>query len=257
MLDEIVSQVRNRVTKRMELIGYRELEQIVSKQRPARSMVQALSGKRISLIAEVKRRSPSAGILADGKNLVEIAQIYQSNGASAISVLTEEDNFAGSLQDLEAISSQSQIPVLRKDFILNEYMVLEARAYGADSVLLIVSILDDYLLKRLYKLSCDMGMEPLVEVYTDIDVARALELNPRIIGVNNRNLGNLALNLGHSLELASILPKDTILVAESGIKSKCDVLKALDAGYNAVLVGAALLRAHDIAAKVKELALLN
>jgi indole-3-glycerol phosphate synthase len=210
----------------------------------------------VRLIAEVKRASPSKGAIRLYSDPVEIARVYVDNGASAISVLTETKHFQGSLQDLRAIYDalgEKRIPLLRKDFLFDAYHIYESRAYGADAVLLIVAILTLGQLKEMLFLSHQLGMKCLVEVHIEAELATALRTEARIIGVNNRNLDTLEVNLNTTKRLRPFIPPDRIVVSESGIRDREDVELLRHLRVDATLVGEALMSAPDIAAKMKEL----
>lgn len=207
----------------------------------------------MGLIAEVKRASPSAGLIREDMAPVEVASIYEQNGAACISVLTDEHFFRGSLADLERVRSSVSIPVLRKDFILDPYQVWEARAAGADCILLIAECLDDGPLGELYALAGELGMQVLVEVYEPANVERVLRLNPPLIGVNNRNLKTFETDLDQTVRLRKAIPDDVLVVGESGIRRREDVVHLQEHGVHAILVGEWLMRAEDIAARVKHL----
>ena len=207
----------------------------------------------IKLIAEVKRASPSAGLLRADFDPVSIATTYAAHGAAAVSVLTDAPYFQGSLEHLAAVRRHVALPVLRKDFIIDSYQVIEARAYGADAVLLIAEILPDPQLgERLAEIR-GLGMEALVELYDAENLPRVIAAGATIIGVNNRNLRTFATDLSHTIELARQVPADRLLVSESGIRTRADVLRVEAAGARAILVGETLMRADDIGLAVCEL----
>ncbi len=222
---------------------------------PPRDFAAALQAPGVSLIAEIKRASPSKGLLCPNLDAPALARAYEANGAAAISVLTDERFFRGSLEDLRVVRQSVTIPVLRKDFILDPYQVYEARAAGADAVLLIVAALDDAALLELYELACKLGMAALVEVHNASELERALRIRPRIIGVNNRDLGTFEVDLETTVHLRPLIPPGVLLVAESGIHHRADVARLKAAGVDGILVGEALVRATDVGARVKELVL--
>ena len=207
----------------------------------------------ISVIAEVKRASPSRGRLADIPRPDELAAAYQQGGAAAVSVLTESRRFAGSLTDLVAVRHRVSIPVLRKDFMVSEYQIVEARAHGADLCLLIVAALDDTRLRHLHRLVRELGMTPLVEVHTPAETNRALDLGATLIGINNRDLHTLEVDTTVFAKLAPLVPDGIIRVAESGIAGAGDVRRMHEAGADVVLIGEALVRTGDPAAAVAEM----
>jgi indole-3-glycerol phosphate synthase len=211
------------------------------------------SGPGISLIAEIKRRSPTAGEIRPDLDPVEIAAIYEDSGAAAISCLTDQRFFGGSLEDLEAVKSKVAIPVLMKDFVIDEYQIAEARSRGADAVLLIVAALDESELGDLIEAAGSYGLDALVEVHDAQEVQVALRSGASLIGVNNRDLHTFETNLETSLKLAEALPSDIVKISESGIRTRDDILRLEAAGLDGFLVGEALMRSGDIAAKVKEL----
>ncbi len=213
-------------------------------------------GRRVRLIAELKRASPSRGLLAPHLDLAELAHLYAANGAAALSVLTEEKFFLGSLAMLEALrrAPTPLPPLLRKDFLLAPAQIYESRAAGADAVLLIVAALDDATLGDLHALALDLGLTALVEVHTAGEVERALRLpNVRLIGINNRDLVTFEVSLETTARLRPLLPPGVTVVSESGIFTAEDVRRVADCGVDAVLVGEALVTAADIGAKVREL----
>jgi indole-3-glycerol phosphate synthase len=207
----------------------------------------------IRLIAEVKKASPSAGVIREDFDPVAIAKIYEAHGASCLSVLTDESYFQGSLDYLRDVRAAVQLPVLRKDFIIDSYQLLEARAAGADAVLLIAECLDDCLLRGLHAEAVELGMTPLVELYDPANLPRVLEAGATLVGVNNRNLHTFEVDLEHTLRMRREIPDDCVLVGESGIKTHADVERLAAAGVDAILVGESLMRQADIGAAVDEL----
>lgn len=214
--------------------------------RAVKSMTAALRSKnRVNIIAEIKRRSPSKGIIRADFDPEWIAERYAASGAAAISVLTEEDFFEGSLEHLGAVRSGVELPLLRKDFVFDEYQIHEALKAGADAVLLIVAILEDVLLARLIARARELGLDALVEVHSADEMRRALGAGASIIGINNRDLTTFNVDLKTSIELARLAPQDAILVSESGINTGDDIQRLREAGFNAFLVGEHLMRADD------------
>jgi len=212
----------------------------------------ALHSDGINIIAEFKRRSPSKGMIREGANPIEIARAYQEGGAVAMSVLTEEDYFAGSLDDLRQVKSTVDLPVLRKDFIVEEYQVYESAAAGADAILLIVAALDDEVLLHLRRVAEDeLQMDALVEVHTSDEMKRAAACGARLIGVNNRDLRTFEVSIETSLRLAREAPADALLISESGLKQSADLQRLHDAGYRGFLIGETLMRADDPAAALR------
>jgi indole-3-glycerol phosphate synthase len=226
----------------------------VSAMPPARDLERALrTAEPPALIAEVKRASPSAGVIADDMNPSVLARGYESGGATAISVLTEPRHFHGSLADLQAVRSSVSLPVLRKDFSLHPSQLIEARASGADAVLLIVAALTDAELQMLVSVGRDLGLATLVETHSDEDLRRALETDAKLIGVNARDLETLEVDVEGALAQVGRVPDDRIAVLESGISTRANVDAALEAGASAILVGEALMRASDPARAVRKL----
>jgi indole-3-glycerol phosphate synthase len=237
-------------TKRAELAALRrrgtELEASAAAAPPARDFRNAVGAHdRVSLIAECKRRSPGAGTLRPDLDPAALATTYAEAGARALSVLTDEQYFAGRAADLVTARSAVGLPVLRKDFTLDPLHVLEARAVGADAVLLIVRILDDATLRDLHDRATRLGMCVLVEVHDRAELARALDLGAPLIGINNRDLSNFRTDLATTLELLDDVPDDVTVVSESGIRDRTDVDRLGEAGVDAILVGETLLRAPD------------
>ncbi|MEY3433713.1 MAG: hypothetical protein RL057_93 [Actinomycetota bacterium] len=222
-----------------------QLNELISTAPKVRDPLASLHRNALSVIAEVKRSSPSKGALAEIPEPSTLAKRYESAGASVVSVLTEKRRFGGSLKDLHQVRSEIALPVLRKDFIVNEYLVKESRANGADLLLLIVAALDDYQLKDLYALSMELGMKVLVEVHDYSELERALAINPEIVGVNSRNLKTLEIDLKNFDLLLPHIPPTIYRVAESGISDSHQVRAAYQLGANAVLVGESLVKADS------------
>ncbi len=254
ILEDIVAAVRRRLVEKKEQIPLAELERYARDREPPHDMKVALKGEDIRFIAEVKRASPSKGWLCPELKPSAMACYYARGGAAAISVLTEPDFFKGSLTDLAEVRRAVELPLLRKDFTIDPYQVYEARVYGADALLLIVSVLSDKELKSLLTLTHDMGMSALVEVHNENEVERALASRASLIGINNRNLKDFSVNIETSLRLRPLLPPEVVVVSESGINSAEDVQRLRKAGIDAVLVGTALVTSADPEAKLRELA---
>ena len=208
---------------------------------------------RVNVIAECKRRSPSKGVLMAEYDPAALARAYERGGAAAVSVLTEPTFFDGSLQHLEAVRSAVALPLLRKDFIVDEYQLFEARAAGADAVLLIVAALDDAELRRLYARAGDLQLAALVEVHDEVELRRALDLGARVVGVNNRNLRTLRVDVDASYRLAARMPKDVIGVSESGLQSSGELHRLAAVGYRAFLIGERFMTDPDPGAALRAL----
>ena len=209
----------------------------------------------INLIAEIKKASPSAGLIREDFNAVKIAETYVKNGAAAISVLTEDKFFLGKFAYLAKVSDNSKLPVLMKDFIIHEFQIYEGLFYGASAVLLIVAMLSDYQLKELMQIAHRLGLDCLVEVHDDVELKRAVKAGAEIIGINNRNLQTLKVDLNNCLKLIPKVPKGIVIVAESGLKTHEDIQRVKNAGAHAVLIGETFMRSPDIASKMKEIML--
>ena len=255
ILERIVAEKRRQLEIRKHQYPLSEMQRLARSQTPPLDFAGALGGGGIGLIAEVKRASPSRGIIRADFDPVAIARTYADNGASAISVLTEEKYFQGSLEYLKdiGIAPGNRLPLLRKDFLDEPYQVYESRAYGADSLLLIVAILNPGKLEALLRLSYQLGMSCLVEVHNEAELDVALESSAKIIGINNRDLKDFTVDLNATKRLRPRIPPDRIVVSESGINSRSDMEKLKAWGVDAVLIGEALLRASDIPAKMREL----
>jgi len=239
VLDSIIAGVREDLAKRRKPLG--QLHEEMAQAAPPLDAHIALQGVEMKVIAEVKRSSPSKGALSEISDPAALAEQYQVAGASVISVLTEERRFNGSLADLTAVRSRVSIPILRKDFMVDEYQFFEARAHGADVVLLIVAALAKSQLRDFYDLATELGMAALIEAHTADELERAMEITPRIVGVNSRNLKTLEVDTAAFAQLIPQIPSDVIRVAESGISSRTDVEFAQNHGASAILVGEALV----------------
>ena len=251
VLDSIIEGVREDLAIRR--VSLAQIQEAIDRAPAVRDPLATMLSQEMSLIAEVKRSSPSKGVLAQIADPAALAEQYAEAGASMISVLTERRRFGGSLDDLDAVRARVDIPVLRKDFMVDEYQFFEARAHGADVVLLIVAALGANQLKDYFQLASELGMRSLVEVHTHDELERALEISPEIVGINSRNLKTLEVNTGAFAELIPRLPADVVRVAESGITNRRDVDYAQNSGATAILVGEALVRAGEPATAVREL----
>jgi len=251
VLDSIIEGVREDLAARRKPLA--QLQEAMDQADAVRDPLSALLSSEMSVIAEVKRSSPSKGALAAIHDPAGLAEQYENAGASVISVLTEQRRFGGSLADLDAVRSRVKIPILRKDFMIDEYQFFEARAHGADLVLLIVAALSQSQLNDFHQLSEGLGMRALVEVHTNDELERALEISPTIVGVNSRNLKTLDVDAQSFAELIPRIPRDVVRVAESGISTRTDVEFAQSNGATAILVGEALVRAGDPALAMQEL----
>lgn len=258
ILEQIVAETRRALAERKAALPEGALWERLRALPPALDLCAALRQEGVTIIAEIKRASPSRGAINPGLEPARLAVDYAQAGAGALSVLTEGPHFGGSLDDLaEARRGLAEAglarPILRKDFIVDSYQLLEARAWGADAVLLIAAILDDAALAGLYELALSLGLTPLVEVHDEAELARALRLRPPLVGINNRNLKDLTVDLGVTRRLRPLIPPSIRVVAESGIHEPEEMrhLKALR--VDAALIGEALLAAPDPAAKLRQL----
>jgi indole-3-glycerol phosphate synthase len=244
ILDSILARKRREVAEARSRRPEAELERRLGDAPPPRDFFAAVAdGPPVRLIAEFKRRSPSAGEIRPGATVEEVVEDYRSAGAAALSILTDGEGFGGSLEDLEAARAASTLPILRKEFVIDRLQVLEARAAGADAVLLIAECLDDCRLASLYREILDLGMTPLVELHDAANLPRVLALGATLVGVNNRDLRTMTTRIEHVLELADHVPDEVVLVAESGIRGRADVERLEAAGIGAMLVGESLLKA--------------
>ncbi len=255
-LEPILVATREEVARRRAAAPVAELERRGRERRDAgdlRPFADALKRPGMSVIAEHKRRSPSAGVIRDGLALEHVVGCYERAGAAAISVLTDGPSFGGSLADLAAARTAVSLPLLRKDFIVDRYQVHESLAAGADALLLIVAALPARTLAELHDLAGELGLAVLVEVHNRLELDIALEVGARIIGINNRDLTTLEVDIGHTYELLPMIPPGSIVVAESGFSRAEEVAELSRAGVGAVLIGEALMRAKDIEGTCREL----
>ena len=254
ILEKIVATKRGEIVAARARRSEQELRAALVDAPPVRDFFGALAAEGpIRLIAEVKKASPSAGVIREDFDPVAIAKIYEQHGTTCLSVLTDESYFQGSLDYLSAVREAVQLPVLRKDFLIDIYQLLEARVAGADAVLLIAECLDDCQLRKLHNEAIELGLTPLVELYDPANLPRVLEAGATLVGVNNRNLHTFEVDLEHTVRMRPDIPDHCVLVGESGIKGRGDVERLEAAGVDAVLVGESLLRQADIGAAVDEL----
>ncbi|MFB0525977.1 MAG: indole-3-glycerol phosphate synthase TrpC [bacterium] len=254
ILGKILSYKRNRVAEKKEKIPLVKLRDRINDLPPARNFKGAIShpGK-INLICEIKKASPSSGLICKDFHPKKIARTYEKNGAAAISVLTEDKYFQGDILHLFSVKESVNLPILRKDFIIDEYQLYESRAFGADAVLLIASILDGEQIGEFIKINKVLAMETLVEVHCEEDLEKILSTPVEIIGINNRNLKDFTVDLNVTKKLRKKIPQGKIVVSESGIKTRDDVLLLKNTGINAILIGQVLLESEDIGRKLEEL----
>jgi indole-3-glycerol phosphate synthase len=254
ILDDIIAEKHREIEAARRARPFESLAEQLSAAPPVRDFAGALrSAEGMHVIAEVKKASPSVGLIRPDFDPVAIARTYAENGAACISVLTDRKFFQGRLDDLVAVRSAVPVPVLRKDFLIDKYQVLEARVGGADCILLIAECLDDCRLRELYFYASELGMESLIEIYEPDNLDRVLKLAPALVGINNRNLRTFVTDLGRSIALRPRVPADCVLVSESGIHTREDVQRLEEAGIRAVLVGETLMRSADIGRKLREL----
>jgi indole-3-glycerol phosphate synthase len=253
ILDRIIESTRERVARLKSERPLDSVEEAARRREPPRDFAAALSGQGVSLIAEIKRASPSKGPLRPDLDAAALARAYAESGAAAISVLTEPEYFRGSFADLETARAAVSLPVLCKDFIIDAYQIHEARAHGTDAVLLIAAVLSGDELRTLLETARSQGMAALVEVHNQVELETALDCGPGVVGINNRNLADFSVDLKTTLDLRSLIPSDVLVVSESGIHTRDNVLSLQAADVDAVLVGEALVTATDPAAKIAEL----
>lgn len=253
ILDEIHEHKLVEVAERKKQIPIEDLEKRLPHAPPVRDFAAAIGREGMSLIAEVKKASPSAGIIREDFDPVAIARAYADAGAAAISVLTDEKYFQGSLTFLEDIRAAVNIPLLRKDFIIDAYQIAEARVSGADAILLIVHLLDDETLRSFLDRAHELGMKCVVESHSKEELERAVASGAEILGINNRDLHTFKVDVETAIAFAPLVPRERIVVGESGIKTADDVRRLGKAGVSAILVGETLIKSPDITAKTQEL----
>jgi indole-3-glycerol phosphate synthase len=253
ILDEILEGVRADLAERQRHVSLDQLKEMARKVPSARDAMAAFKGDDVTVIAEVKRSSPSKGAMAAISDPASLAADYEAGGARVISVLTEPRWFGGSLDDLDSVRNAVQVPVLRKDFMVSSYQLWEARAHGADIALLIVAALDQNALVSLVERAISIGLLPLVEVHNEAELERGLDAGAKVIGVNARDLTTLELDRGIFARLAPRIPEGVIRIAESGVRGPHDLLAYAAAGANAVLVGESLVTEKDPRAAVADL----
>jgi indole-3-glycerol phosphate synthase len=253
ILQKIVENKREEVARQKEILPLGELRQMLSDRPPTCDFAGAIRSRGCAVIAEVKRSSPSKGRIREDFNPVEIAGIYEDNGASAISILTERKFFEGNAAYLPQIRKAVGLPLLRKDFIIDTYQINETRVLGADALLLIARLLEAGELRDFIGLASELGLAALVEVHDEADVEKAVSSGTRIVGINNRDLATFRTDLDVSIRLARRIPKGITVVSESGINCRGDVERLMSAGIHAVLVGESLMREKDIGKKLREL----
>lgn len=256
VLSQIIAKKRERVEEAKRAVPLERVksEALAKRERAAsHALRRALQSDAINIIAEFKRRSPSKGVIRADADLPSIVRSYETGGAAAISVLTEQDYFDGSPADLEAVKACVELPVLRKDFVFDPYQVFEAAAAGADAVLLIVAVLDDQQLESLRRLAEELGMDALVEVHNSEEMDRAARCGAKLVGVNNRDLRTFEVTLDTSLKLAKLAPKETLLVSESGLNHGAELRRLREQGFSGFLIGESLMRARCPEAALRDL----
>ena len=251
-LDRLVAEARQELERRRAVRSEADLEAAAAERRPL-DFLAALRAPGLSLIAEHKRRSPSAGPIREDLSLREVIAAYERGGAAAISVLTDGPSFGGSLEDLAAARAVTRLPILRKDFIVDRYQLLEAVAAGADAALLIVAALSDEELGRLHQAAGELGLAVLVEVHDGRELERALAIGTEFVGINNRDLTTLEVDVRTTLDLLDAVPDGVTVVAESGLRARAQLDELEAAGVDAVLIGESLMRAADVEAAVRGL----
>jgi indole-3-glycerol phosphate synthase len=251
ILRKIADLRLTRLAEEMQTTGLEVLEQRAVETKQPKDFADVFTASGIHIIAEIKKGSPSRGILRPDLDSEQLARSYEQGGASAISVLTEIDHFFGSLDVLNTVRNAVSLPLLRKDFILDPYQIVETRAAGADTFLLIAALLDGRSLRSLVKEGRRWGMEPLVEVHNDDELKMALEAGARIIGINNRDLKTFQVDVNISLQLIRHIPSECVAVSESGIKTRDQILRLADAGFRGFLIGESLVTSEDPAALIR------
>jgi indole-3-glycerol phosphate synthase len=252
-LDDLVQATRAALERRKRDRPLSELERELAARGEGRPFMEALSRPGTSLIAEHKRRSPSAGVIREGSSVTDLVRAYEAGGAAAISILTEEMHFGGSMDDLYEARRATQLPILRKDFSVDIYQLYEAKVAGADAILLVVGSLRRDDLERLYAEAQALDLDALVEVHDEEELEAALELDADVIGINNRNLADFSVDIQTTVDLLAAVPTGKTVVSESGIRTREQIEELERIGVDAVLVGETLMRADDPEAAVREL----
>lgn len=252
VLTKIIAHKKTEVAARKEQVSEEMLRQNMQWAQPPLSLADALNGEGLSVIAEIKKASPSAGVIREHFDPLHIARSYMQAGANALSVLTDEKFFQGSLNYIEQIRPLVNIPILRKDFIIAPYQILEARAAGADALLLIVAALEKSVLRNLLETTHEVGMEALVEVHSEAEMETALGAGAEIIGINNRDLETFKIDLATTEQLAPLAPEGTVIVGESGLHTVEDIQRMIAAGVHAVLVGTLFMQHPEPGAALQE-----
>lgn len=253
ILDDILAETRREVARRREAVPLGALEEAAAAMPPARGFAAALRTKPIACIAEFKRRSPSAGWIREGADVAAVAPRYVEAGAAALSVLTDEPFFGGRLADLKRARDVVGVPLLRKDFVVDPYQIVEARAAGADAILLIVAALDDAQLASLSAEAERVGVDVLVEAHDEDEIERALRMGARLVGINHRDLRTFKMDMTLAERMRDRIPADRVVVAESGLRNADDVARMRRAGVDAILVGESLMRGEDPGAALRAL----
>jgi indole-3-glycerol phosphate synthase len=253
VLEQILDTTRRDVERRRAAVPQTQLEAQLAARGDDRPFSEALAHPGISLIAEYKRRSPSAGVIRDGASVTEVVGAYERAGAAALSVLTEGSRFGGSLDDLREARAASDLPILRKDFVVDPYQLYESAAAGADAVLLIVAALDGHELRRLYDEARALDLDLMVEVHDSAELAIALDVDAKVIGINNRDLSDFSVDLQRTFDLLSDVPAGKTVVSESGLHTREQLDELERVGIDAVLVGEVLMRADDVEQACREL----
>ncbi|MDQ3636184.1 MAG: indole-3-glycerol phosphate synthase TrpC [Acidobacteriota bacterium] len=261
ILQEIFAQKKIRVEEAKQGFEYGEFVKRAKKFRkdeiPNRFSKAFSDKSKINIIAEIKRASPSKGIINDSFDVGEVATNYQEFGATAISVLTEEDYFKGNIEDLITARNLTDLPILRKDFVFDEFQIYEAALIGADAILLIVAMLEDEDLQKLYALACDLGLDVLVETHNLEELVRAIQLGAKIIGVNNRNLHNFEVSLDVSRKLVEHKPNDVLFICESGLSNEEELAEMKELGFDGFLIGESLIKAENTGKMLESLVWTN
>ena len=256
-LDEILEDTKNSLKERKILIPLSKLKKKTEQSEPSRGFIkgikESLEKNKIGIIAEIKKASPSQGVIREEFNPIELARNYQGANATCLSVLTNRPFFEGSIDHLSEVKRSVRLPILRKDFIVDEYQIYESKLYGADCILLIVAALSDTQLKDYLELSSHLKLDVLVEVHSEEEMKRALNFSPKLIGINNRDLKTFEISLTTTKRLSRLATKDIVLVSESGIKTKRDIEKIKSYGVNVFLIGETFMRAPDPGRELQEL----